>query len=91
MTKLCDAIGAYVSRILQYFGQRVRLINEDNWKPWVIAQLNKYPTMFALERDWAMKYLSVKRRKMQLDLLARKASSGSEPGSCGGGESEALL
>ena len=72
INKLWVAMGACVSRYLHYFGHRVRLINEDNWEPWVIAQLKEDPTMFAIECDWAMKYLSVKYREMQSDFFGKR-------------------
>jgi len=72
INKLWVAMGACVSRYLHYFGHRVRLINEDNWEPWVIAQLKEDPTTFAIECDWAMKYLSVKYREMQSDFFGKR-------------------
>ena len=72
MMKICGAMGVCLSRFYFYYAHRVRLINEDHWEQWVIDKLKKNPKSFAVQSDWAMKYLSVRHREMQSDFFGKR-------------------
>ena len=72
MMGLCHAMGACLSRYLFYYSHRAKLINESRWEAWVTSELKKNPQAFAIECDWAMKYLSKLHREMQAEFFGKR-------------------
>ena len=48
------------------------VFNEDRWESWVTDMLKRNPKSFAMQSDWAMKYLSVRHREMQSAFFGKR-------------------